>query len=93
MYCETSARFIFGDALGDPLADDILEVALGQNPGGPTHTEVSTAFGRNRTAADMNRALDLLSRHGLANPRIEHTSGRPAERWFSYSTQLEPLGR
>jgi uncharacterized protein DUF3987 len=90
-YCETSARFIFGDALGDTLADELLPL-LRQNPDGMTRTEVSAAFGRNRPATDINRALDLLSRLGLATPKSEHTSGRPAERWFA-SGQLEPLGR
>jgi hypothetical protein len=25
-YCEDSARYIFGDSLGDPLADQVLEL-------------------------------------------------------------------
>jgi hypothetical protein len=89
-YCEASARFIFGDALGDSLADDILPL-LRQNPDGLTRTQVSAAFGRNRPATDINRALDLLLRLGLATPKSEYTSGRTAERWFA-SGQLEQLG-
>ena len=34
-YCEASARWIFGDELGDPVADEILD-ALRVNPAGLT---------------------------------------------------------
>ncbi len=28
-YCEDSARYVFGDALGDPVADELLEALRG----------------------------------------------------------------
>jgi hypothetical protein len=90
-YCEASAAFIFGNTLSDPLADEILRL-LRQTQSGLTRTELNTALGRNQAAADISRALALLSRQGSAASKIEQTSGRPAERWFA-AGQLEQLGR
>jgi hypothetical protein len=38
-YCEDSVRFVFGDVLGDPVADTILR-ALRTHPDGMTRTEI-----------------------------------------------------
>jgi hypothetical protein len=81
-YCAASARFIFGDALGDPLADELLRL-LRSTAEGMTRTELNNALGRNRAAADIGRALTVLAEHGLARPTSEGTSGRSAERWFA----------
>ena len=40
-YCEASALRIFGDSLGDPVADDILRALRLSGPGGMTRTEIS----------------------------------------------------
>ena len=81
-YSEASARFIFGDALGDPVADEILQ-ALRAHPPGLTRTELRDLFKRNRKAHDIDRAMALLEEHGLASVVIYHTGGRPAERWVA----------
>ena len=82
-YCEESARFIFGDALGDPVADTILR-ALHQAEDGLTRTQISHLFKGNRAAADIARALAVLLQAGLAVclPELD-TGGRPAERWYA----------
>jgi hypothetical protein len=79
-YCEASARFIFGDALGDPLADEILE-ALRTNPEGLTRTEISNYLRRHKTADQIKRALKLLSEQGLATWEEQETEGRPVVIW------------
>ena len=82
-YCEASARFIFGDTLGDPTADTILR-ALRQATNGLTRTEISDLFGRNRRASDISRALGRLLEAGLAICLPDAaTGGRPAERWYA----------
>ena len=82
-YCEASARFIFGDALGDPMADEILGV-LRQAEDGLTRTEISKHFGRNRAASDISRALARLLEAGLAVCVPDAPAGgRPAERWYA----------
>jgi len=81
-YCEASARYIFGQALGDPVADEILR-ALKAAPRGMTRTEVRDLFGRNKKADEVGRALGLLLEQNLVVFRKEPTGGRPTERWFT----------
>jgi len=83
-YCEASARYIFGDAVGDPVADEILR-ALRAAPGGLTRTEIRDLFGRNRSGREIGRALARLAEHGLARFEREQgeDGGRPVERWFA----------
>jgi hypothetical protein len=84
-YCEASARLIFGDALGDVAADEVLK-ALRAAPSGLTRTELSSHFGRNKSANEINRALTVLTRNGIVRSEKEDVeTGRPAERWFAIS--------
>jgi hypothetical protein len=79
-YAARSALYIFGDSLGDPMADDIRR-ALAEHPDGLTRSELRDLFSRNRTRADIGRALDLLAGAGLARSHIRRDRGRPIERW------------
>src|SRR5262249_19019612 len=81
-YCEDSARYIFGDSLGDPVADEILR-ALRNTPAGLTKTEIGNLFGRNKASAQITRALTELLSSGLADFKNEQTEGRRAGRWFA----------
>jgi Protein of unknown function (DUF3987) len=81
-FCEASARYIFGDALGNPVADRILQ-ALRAAPGGLTRTEIRDLFERNRSASEINVALTALEERGLAQRVSEVTAGRPIERWIA----------
>jgi len=81
-YAESSARHIFGDALGEPLADELL-AALRDRPEGMTRTEISSHFGRHRSGADLTRVLSALHERGLIRGQREQTEGRSAERWFA----------
>jgi hypothetical protein len=81
-YCERSVYHIFGDALGDPLADDIRRLLLA-SPGGLTRTELSNALGRHQSSDKIGRALGLLLKHRLARSERQETGGRTVERWFA----------
>ncbi len=81
-FSENSVRYLFGDALGDPIADAVLQ-ALRQNPSGLTRTEISNLLGRHRKAEEISRALDLLYRLKRAEWKNEQTDGRSVERWFA----------
>lgn len=81
-YCDDSARCIFGDALGDPEADAILE-ALRRNPAGLTRTEIRDLFKRHKSTANIEAALSLLHSQKKARMTHEKTDGRPVERWFA----------
>lgn len=81
-YCEASARYIFGESLGDPLADTILQILRNVGHEGITRTDISHELGRNVKSAAIGQALALLSRERFAHSNVEKTSGRPSERWF-----------
>jgi hypothetical protein len=81
-YAEASARYIFGDATGDDLADSIEEILSG-SPEGMTRAQIRDAFGRNKSSERIGAALGLLERHGRVSKETEQTGGRPAERWFA----------
>jgi hypothetical protein len=80
-YAEASARYIFGDATGDAVADRIEEMLTGA-PEGLTRAQIRDALGRNKSSEQIGAALELLDRLGRAFKEIEQTGGRPAERWF-----------
>jgi len=79
-YAEQSAQFVFGDALGDPVADTIL-AALRQQPGGMTGTDLRDLFHRHAKPAQLDRALQRLLKEGFATSAREQTAGRPTVRW------------
>jgi hypothetical protein len=81
-YCELSAVHIFGDAIGDPVADEILR-ALQNAPGGMTRTAINELFGRHQRSDRIGAALQLLATRGRARPETRLTSGRPSEIWFA----------
>jgi len=81
-YAEASAEFIFGDRMGDPNADRIID-ALKRNPSGLTRTEIRDLFNKNLSAERIEVALAALLRSGNANCLTENTNGRPAERWVA----------
>jgi len=82
-YSEESVRYLFGDALGDPLADQLLQELRQVSSAGLSRTDISTFFGRHKSAEEIGRVLNSLARRGLAQNREERTEGRPVERWFA----------
>ena len=62
-YSAASARWIFGDALGDPTADELWSAAK-ERPAGLTRTEVSELFSRNKKRREIERALSVLEDAG-----------------------------
>jgi hypothetical protein len=81
-YAADSARYIFGDSLGNPVADDLLETLRGHSEG-LTRTEISGHFGRHQRSDEVARALATLQDRGLIRVQREGTAGREAERWFA----------
>lgn len=80
-YCDDSASFIFGDSLGDPVADEILKSLGAAGQAGLTRTDISALFKRHQSAARIDAALSLLEGKGLADRRSLKTGGRAVENW------------
>ncbi len=80
-YCESSARYLFGHALGDETADALLGALSPRGAEGMTRTQIRDHFGRNKGAADIERGLSRLASLGLAERGERSTGGRPAEIW------------
>lgn len=85
-YAEASARYVFGTALGDPVADEILR-ALQGSPSGLSRTDIRDLFQRHKSKAVMGRALLLLADQGLAHSENIGTGGRPVEQWYAGATK------
>jgi hypothetical protein len=84
-YASDSARFIFGDAMGDPTADAILGALREAGETGMTRTQISDLLKRHANRSSIDRSLDSLAEAGRAGFRKEQTEGRSAERWFALS--------
>jgi Protein of unknown function (DUF3987) len=80
-YCEASAAHIFGDTLGDPVADEIDRALQHAGSDGMTRTAIRDLFGRNRSADRIGAALALLMGKGRARAEVKETGGRPSEIW------------
>lgn len=84
-YCEDSARYVFGDSLGDHLADEILSALREVSEAGLTRSQIRDLFGRNKDADKIGSALKCLAENGLACTQKEYgpNGGRPIERWLA----------
>ena len=82
-YARDSTRWVFGDSLGDPTADDIWALAK-DRVHGVSRTEVRDLFSRNKKAREIDRALTTLVDAGRLQRTRGHdnTTGRPAEIWI-----------
>lgn len=83
-YAERSVLYVFGDSLGNPLADDLLQM-IRRSPNGVTRTEITNYLGRSAPSDAINHALALLLRGGLARFERQESGGRPTERWLAGS--------
>lgn len=83
-YAEASAKRIFGDTLGDRVADEILRTLRQVGEAGLTRTAMRDLFGRNQSADRIGSALQLLLANGQARMETKKTGGRgaPIETWF-----------
>lgn len=78
-HAEASARYIFGDARGDPVADAILRAGRQAEDGMLDRTQIRDLFSRHANAARMEAALDRLQADGIAFRGTVQTGGRPRE--------------
>lgn len=81
-YCAASVAFIFGDALGDPVADDLLAALRVAGSAGMTRTQIRDYFKRHQSSERITAALTLLqSRRRATVERRTNTGGAPVDIW------------
>ncbi len=78
-YAEDSARYLFGDATGDAVADRIL--AALRRTGPLSQDDIRELFSRHERAERIGQSLELLVRAGLVVMTKVETKGRPATIW------------
>jgi hypothetical protein len=76
-YCEASAAHIFGDALGDDIADRLLAAIRAAGDDGLDFTAQAAVFGRHVKAKRLAAARAELEQLGLIETVAEETDGRP----------------
>ena len=79
-FSEDSARYIFGEALGDPVADRLLELLM-DNHDGMAQTALHRALGNHVSAGRLNACLKHLESLGRITKVERKTGGRPAVVW------------
>jgi len=80
------ARYIFGESLGDPNAEKIMNALKEIAPNGLTREEIrGGVFQRNLAAPRIKVALALLIERGMVREVKETTGGRPSHRYFASS--------
>ena len=84
-HAEASTRMIFGDSLGDPVADIILNAL--RNNGEQTDSQLSDLFRRHVSAAKLDRAKSALLSAGLAHCATVESGGRPRIVWRAGAKQ------
>ena len=73
-YVEDSVRYIFTDAMGDPVADEILN-ALTEHPEGLSRTDIQARFSGHCKSSRISASLAVLCRHGRASQCQENNEG------------------
>jgi hypothetical protein len=84
-YSEDSARVLFGDLIGDPVADAILVALKGAGAAGMSRKDISFLLNRNIEASRIERSLQMLARLGQTRMSRRRQQpgmpGRAAEVW------------
>jgi hypothetical protein len=80
-YCFGSARYIFGTATGDPIAERILNALQNAGEDGLNRTEIRNLLQKHVTANRIGQALQELAVQGRADFEMVKTAGRPVEVW------------
>lgn len=82
-YCAASAGFLFGDATGDAVADQILDaLRRAGSSQGLSRTQIRDLFQRNQNKQRIEAALKVLEDRHLAEPKIWRNGDQRTETWF-----------
>jgi hypothetical protein len=79
-YAARSGAFVFGDSLGDLVAEQIW-AAVSSSDSAITRTEIRDLFERNKSKTEIDAALRSLVAAGRIERQLVTGRGRPAEVW------------
>ena len=82
-HAEASARHVFGSALGDATADEVLRALRAGGPAGLTRNEIRQHFSNHKDSEEISRALRVLAESGRVEWATKYSGGRPAEIWVA----------
>ena len=85
-FCEDSATQIWGDMLGDDVADSIMTALKGAGSTGLGRTEISKLFSRHVPSARITTVLETLKGAGRAERVPGLLGGHGEQRWRFRST-------
>ena len=88
-YCAASAAFIFGDSLGNPLAERVLQMLQEAGDRGMALAAIYKGLSGHATNEELHPALKDLHSQGLARFEKVKTSGRPGQIWFATKASRE----
>jgi hypothetical protein len=88
-FCVASARYIFGDLVGNPVADTILRALRSAGADGLSRTDLSNVFGRNLSTSQLDAALVVLLSADKVRRRSVKGTGRPREMWYAAGRELK----
>jgi hypothetical protein len=88
-YCEASAAFIFGDSLGNPTAERVLQLLQDAGARGLSLTGIYDQFSHHVDRDELHAALKQLHSQGLAKSEKVKTAGRPSQIWFATNAGSE----
>lgn len=82
-FCEDSAAYIFGESIGDPVADRLYEALMTAGEDGLDGSAQRNVFSRHVDSERLAQARQVLEDRGLIETVEEPTGGRP--RTVSYA--------
>jgi len=83
--CAQSVHYIFGESLGDEVADQLLAAIRKRGSNGMDGTEQRDFFGRHQSGERLHDVRKQLEQRGLIETHEEQTDGRP--RLISVATE------
>jgi len=85
-YCDASVQYVFGDMLGDPMADELMRALRSAGTAGMTRTAIRDLFGRHG-----GEKIGLILNNLMASKKVikvsSQTGGRPVETWYAVATK------
>lgn len=83
-YCAQTVMHIFGEEIGNKMAENILALLREREDEGIKQSEFYDMWGKTKNATEIKPALSVLEKHQKAFSRkAQHTVGRPAVVWFA----------